>query len=71
MCARVGGVRLYGGGPGDAAATALVREWGVSQTTLEDVFLKLIRNVNPADAKRKTTKQPARAGSRADDTPQA
>ena len=24
-----------------------VREWGISQTTLEEVFLRLIREVNP------------------------
>jgi hypothetical protein len=24
-----------------------VREWGISQSTLEDVFLKVIREINP------------------------
>ncbi len=24
-----------------------IREWGISQTTLEEVFLRLIRDVNP------------------------
>jgi ABC-type multidrug transport system ATPase subunit len=33
-------------------STAMIKEWGVSQTTLEDVFLLLIRQVNPADAKK-------------------
>jgi len=26
-----------------------IREWGISQSTLEEVFLKIIREVNPTN----------------------
>jgi len=31
----------------DGGGNGLVREWGISQTTLEDVFLRIIREINP------------------------
>jgi len=34
-----------------------VREWGISQSTLEEVFLKLIREVNPTNGKAAPKKQ--------------
>ena len=31
----------------DSESSGLIRNWGISQSTLEDVFLKLIREANP------------------------
>lgn len=41
----------------EAGEVAGVREWGISQSTLEDVFLKIIREVNPTSKIAKGTEE--------------
>jgi len=49
----------------DGKTNTKIREWGISQTTLEEVFLHLIREVNPTGADHRQKKKTAAAAAAA------